>query len=116
MSDKAPILLQRECRVLYKVRPTAKIAGEITGETLDAVLASARGLLSSGRVQLDLYMLYNGQPANEAAKVHAGRHEVRIASWEVFDTDLIYCPAGSRKLDPKHYNLAADAVAAGPLS
>jgi hypothetical protein len=107
VADESPILLQRNCQLIYKVRcANVSIPGEITGDTIEAVLPDARKLLSRGRVQIDLYLTYDGQAANEEAKVHAGRKSRRVASFEVFENDLIGCPAGSHKLDPRHYKLA----------
>jgi hypothetical protein len=106
--DDSPILLQRHCEAYFQVRATG-VPGEIKGPGLEEVARAAREFLGRGRAWVDLHMGYSGQAANEQARGTAGKATKRIASWEVFERDLVFCPAGRSKLDPKWYMLAEEA-------
>lgn len=105
--DEAPILLHRHCEVHYEIRSEVEVPKKIKGTDLEAVTKVARELLSSSpRVWVDVVLTYHGQAANEEAKIHAGKREVRVASFEVFAGDLVHVPAGAQRLDPRVYKLA----------
>lgn len=110
MKDESPILLQGNCEVFFQVRADG-IPGEIKGPDLQSVTDPARSLLPRGRVWIDLHLSYVGRAGNEQARGSIGRASKRLASWEVFETDLILCPAGRAKLDPKWYEIAATVTA-----
>lgn len=112
-SDDSPILLQRHCEVFYRLRAD-HLTDEVKNADLEEITKVARGFLPRGRVWIDLVMAYVGEAANEQAKNQTGRKSVRLASWEVFASDLIFCPAGQRKLDPRWYALAEAAIEGAP--
>lgn len=120
MND-SPLLLQRGCRVEYRLRSSIAVDEEHPGGNpeFDAAVARARLTLDNGgagsRAWVDLVCCYDTHALNEEATVHArgaraDKGEKRIATWEVFPTDVVLCPAGQRRLDPRMYELAVAAV------
>lgn len=90
--DKAPILLQRECRLEFRVRGT-----DVITASFDDARAEAK---AAGATYVDLYMRYVGHACNESARGHAGADESRKGSWYIAGDDAFYCPAGAARLEP----------------
>lgn len=116
MADESPIILQRHCEVVFQIRG-AGVPDEVKSTDLEELTRTAREQLpSAGRLWIDAMMSYTGEAANEEARNQAGKTSRRIATWEVFANDLIFCPAGARKLDPRWYALALAAVQVGEVA
>lgn len=106
ITDKAPLLLQRGCRLIFSVRAKG-IPGEITDEGFERICETARGLLDrEGGVYVDLHMSYEGVAVNDAALDREGRKRIRMASWEITATDAVYCPAGRSELGAQESDAA----------
>lgn len=114
--DESPILLQRRCGLIYIVRPQEGDASRLAGVSFEEATALAREMLTDGSVRIDLVMAYDGVAANPEALGQHGQKETRLATWEVFAADAVYCPAGRNKLPPLESAAANADEAALPVS
>lgn len=107
--SEAPLTLQRGCAVKFTVRDEK---GRVRAEAaaLHSAVSAARLLLKGApeRVWVDATMIFDKEPVNEQARRQRrmGGVELRLAAWEIFADDVVYCPAGSRLLAPDYFAAA----------
>lgn len=104
MKGIGPVLFQRGCRVEYVVRDKSG-PRNVINKSLEVAAVHARAEQRSRdkRMWVDLVIVYSGAPGNSEAGTVTRPGRTTVGSFEIFEDDVVLCPAGARKLDPKWY-------------